>query len=185
MDSTLVVERGFVLKPLKPYQAESVFAVVEKNRSRLREFLPWLDFNRSARDSENFIINAAKTNLLGTSLILGIFLEDKFVGMVSYNSIQKQNRSAQIGYWLCSSAQGKGVMIRAVRRLMDFGFKDLNLNRIEIRAAPHNRKSRAIPEAIGFREEGTLRETEWLYDHFVDLVVYSFLRSDSVPTSGV
>lgn len=178
IDRALIVERGLVLKELKPYQAETVFRVVDQNRESLREFLPWLDFNMSARDSENFILNAAKSNLAGTTLILGVFFEDRFVGMVSFNNIQKVNRSAQIGYWLCASARGKGLMTKAVKRLIDFGFRDLHLHRIEVRAAPHNAKSRAIPERLNFSAEGVLREVEWLYDRFHDLAIYGLLRSE-------
>jgi ribosomal-protein-serine acetyltransferase len=47
--------------------------------------------------------------------------------------------------------------------------------RLEIRCATHNHTTRAIPERLGFRQEGIARRAEWLYDHFVDLVVYSML----------
>jgi ribosomal-protein-serine acetyltransferase len=49
---------------------------------------------------------------------------------------------------------------------------------VEVRAAPGNRRSRAIPERLGFRQEGILRDAEWLYDHYVDLVVYAMLADD-------
>jgi hypothetical protein len=54
----------------------------------------------------------------------------------------------------------------------------LNLNRIEIRIAPENQASRAVCTRIQFRHEGILREAEWLGDRFVDLEVYSLLKSD-------
>jgi ribosomal-protein-serine acetyltransferase len=41
-------------------------------------------------------------------------------------------------------------------------------------------KSRAIPERLSFRIEGIMRQNEWLYDHFVDHVVYGMIRSDYV-----
>ena len=51
------------------------------------------------------------------------------------------------------------------------------LNRIEIRAAVGNARSRAIPERLGFREEGTLREAELVDGAALDIVVYSMLAS--------
>ena len=69
-------------------------------------------------------------------------------------------------------------MTKVVRALMDIGFKEFRLNKIEIRAATENVKSRKIPERLGFTEEGTLRQVQWLYDHFVDHVVYGMLKDE-------
>ena len=52
------------------------------------------------------------------------------------------------------------------------------LNRVEIRAAPENRRSRAIPERLGFQREGVLRETERVGDRYLDEVVYGMIASD-------
>ena len=56
----------------------------------------------------------------------------------------------------------------------------MGLNRIEIRCATQNVRSRAIPERLGFKEEGLIRDAEWLYDHYVDHIVYGMLESDWV-----
>ncbi len=69
-------------------------------------------------------------------------------------------------------------MIKSCRALVNHTLVELKLNRVEIRAAVENSKSRAIPEKLGFTNEGTLREACWLYDHFVDLVVYGMLARD-------
>jgi ribosomal-protein-serine acetyltransferase len=69
-------------------------------------------------------------------------------------------------------------MTASVRRLINYGFGDLNLNRIEIRVAVGNQPSQAICDRLGLKEEGILRQAEWLYDHFVDLRVNSVLRSE-------
>jgi ribosomal-protein-serine acetyltransferase len=49
------------------------------------------------------------------------------------------------------------------------------MHKVEIRAASGNKKSRAVPERLGFKQEGCIRQAEWLYDHYVDHVVYGML----------
>ena len=69
-------------------------------------------------------------------------------------------------------------MTEACRELVDYGFSPLGLHRVEIRCAIGNQRSRAIPERLGFVNEGIARQGEWLYDRYVDLVVYSMLAPD-------
>ena len=69
-------------------------------------------------------------------------------------------------------------MTKACKVFVDYAFDVLELNRVEIRCAVDNFKSQSIPERLGFIKEGTLRDTEFLYDHYVDCVVYSILKRD-------
>lgn len=69
-------------------------------------------------------------------------------------------------------------MTSACRAMVNIAFEEYGLNRVEIRAAADNRKSRAIPERLGFQKEGVSRQTEWIYDHFVDHVVYGMLADE-------
>jgi ribosomal-protein-serine acetyltransferase len=88
------------------------------------------------------------------------------------------NRVGEIGYWLAAAAQGRGTMTECCRLLVRYAFLTLDLNRVEIAAATGNQRSRAVPERLGFKFEGVLREREELYGTFVDHAVYSQLRSE-------
>ena len=72
-------------------------------------------------------------------------------------------------------------MTRATARLTDYTFSHQRCNRVLLHCALGNLKSRAVAERLGFVQEGILREAEWLYDHYVDLVVYSMLQRDWRP----
>lgn len=69
-------------------------------------------------------------------------------------------------------------MTASCRALINRAFGELDLHRVMILCATENRRSRAIPERLGFTLEGVAREAEWLYDHFVDLAIYGLLRTD-------
>jgi hypothetical protein len=92
-----------------------------------------------------------------------------------FHGVSWQHRSTSIGYWLAESAQGRGIMTRTVRTLVDHAFGEWRLHRVEIRAAVGNRRSRAIPERLGFTEEGVAREAELIGDRYLDQVIYSVL----------
>jgi len=68
--------------------------------------------------------------------------------------------------------------------LIDYAFHELQFNRVEMRCAAENKKSRKIPEKLGFREEGLLRQAGWLHDHFVDMMIYGLLASEWRSDNG-
>ena len=69
-------------------------------------------------------------------------------------------------------------MTKTVKALLQYAFETLKLHKVEIRVAEANHKSRAIPERLGFMQEGTIRVAEWLYDHYVNHVIYGMLVSE-------
>jgi len=99
-------------------------------------------------------------------------------GQIGYNFFDRENRRTEIGYWLGESFQGKGLITRACKVLIENAFTNLNINRIEIRCCTGNVKSRKIPENLGFKLEGIARQAEWLHDHFEDLAVYAMLADE-------
>lgn len=69
-------------------------------------------------------------------------------------------------------------MTEAVKVLVNYGFSELNLNRIELRTSLKNKKSRAIPERLGFTREGIVRDDEFIDGRFHDDVVYGVLNKE-------
>jgi ribosomal-protein-serine acetyltransferase len=90
----------------------------------------------------------------------------------------QEANSASLGYWLAEAHQGRGLMTKSVSELVDHAFDEWHLNRVEIQAGIGNRKSRAIPERLGFQRDGVLREYERVGDRYIDMVVYSLLARE-------
>ena len=54
----------------------------------------------------------------------------------------------------------------------------MGMHRVEIRAAPDNVRSRAIPERLGFSQEAVLRDAERFGDEYRDIILYAMLAPD-------
>jgi len=164
--------------------AEEIFRATEANRAYLREWLPWVDATRGPEDTRAFVLRSLEQARLSDGFQTRILYQGHFAGMAGYLYHDWKNLRTEIGYWLREDLQGRGIMTRAAKTLADFAFANLGMNRVEIRAATDNRRSRAVPERLGFVQEGVLREAAWLNDRFIDLVVYARVRKDSAPPAG-
>ncbi len=166
------------LRAITEADANELFALVDANREHLREWLPWVDANTAATHTQQFIESAVKQSEDGLGFTCVIVHGGRIVGIIGYHPIDWANKSVEIGYWLSREVVGRGIMTRSCRVLVDHGFGVFGLNRVAIPAAVGNARSRAIPERLGFTNEGITRETEWLYDHWVDHARYSLLARE-------
>jgi ribosomal-protein-serine acetyltransferase len=158
-----------------PQYAEEIFALTDRNRTFLRHWLPWLDTTTTVEDTRSFLTQEIHRFAEGESLHLTIFYDDKIAGVAAFNSIDRNNRIGYIGYWLGEEFNGKGIMTTVVKDLIVIGRDFYSLQKIDIRCATANSRSRAVPSRLGFAHEGTLRRAERVYDQWYDHEVYSIL----------
>ncbi len=166
------------LKLLEMEDAKEIFALVDESREYLREWLPWVDHMKNEKDYEPVIEMWLKQFSSHDGYQAGILYNGKLAGMVGFHGIDWSNKKASIGYWLAKNFQGNGIMTTAVKGLIDQAFQEYELNRVEIQCGVENKKSRAIPERIGFKQDGIIRDAEYLYDHFHDTILYSLLARE-------
>ncbi len=84
----------------------------------------------------------------------------------------------EIGYWIASGFQGRGIVTDACRAVIDHAFEEWKLNRVEIHCATGNEKSCAIPKRLGFQLEGTEREAQLINGRYLDIEIYAMLARD-------
>jgi ribosomal-protein-serine acetyltransferase len=166
------------LRLLEERHAAELCAMTRQNWDYFREWMPNFADDYTLAESTDFIRQCLERFIASREIPAGIWDAGALVGVIALRSIDLANRNASIGYYLSASHQGRGLVTRACRILLDYAFGELQLNRVDILCAPGNKRSRAIPERLGFSEEGMLREVQWLYDHYVDLVVYAMLKRD-------
>jgi len=172
------VDENITLEFLQEIHAESLFNVVYSNREYLREWLPWVDNMQTVANFSHYISDSKKRAAEKTDFGFAIILDKNIIGRIGMHHINQQNKIGEIGYWLADGQQGKGIVTNCCMAMIKFGFTELQLNRIEIKCGVGNHRSRAIAEKLKFREEGILREAEWLNGKFIDLHLYAMLKEE-------
>ena len=171
------VDDKIILRIIERRHAEELFQVIVANADYVGKWLPFARATTQVEDTITYVNSALQDFASGRGLVAGMWYREKLVGTIGLH-INKSHQNASVGYWIDGSHEGKGIVTRACQALISYAFEELNLHRIEIRASTGNSRSRAIPERLGFVEEGVVRGAFKLYDEFQDSVIYGMLRDD-------
>jgi ribosomal-protein-serine acetyltransferase len=177
MTARLPVDDDLTLDPRHPSDANEMFAVVERHRASLREWLTWIDATRSLTDARRYAQFAQAQFESRVAFDYVVRSGGALVGAIGLHAVDWTSRSAQIGYWLAPDAVGRGICTRATAALASHAFGYLELNRLEIHCVVENQRSRAVAERLGFAFEGTLAEAYLLHGAFRDIALYATTAS--------
>ena len=167
------------LRLIELRHAEELNALVISNFEHIREWSAWLtDKERPVERTREWIKQNLTHFANNESFTAGIWHEGALAGQIDFGNVDWTARKFEIGYWLGASFEGRGLVTKSCRVLINYAFDELQFNRVEMYCAVENRKSRRIPEKLGFRKEGITRQSNWLHDHFVDEVIYGLLASE-------
>ena len=158
--------------------AAEIIDLTETDQNYLRKWLPWLDQVKTVSDTEEFIKSTIQEYNAGGAPNFAVLYSGVMCGVAGFHEINREHKLGSIGYWLGEKFTGNGIITSTTNELLKIGFQKYNLNRIEVRCAEGNTKSRKIPERLGFTYEATLRQCEWLYSKYVDHSIYSMLASE-------
>lgn len=117
----------------------------------------------------------------GTSVLWGITLKEDpatIIGTICLWNLQPAHFLGEIGFLLHPGYWKKGLMKEAIRMVMEYGFQQLQLHRVEARVNPANISSAAVLEATGFEKEGQLREDFYFRGRFQDTLVYARINRE-------
>jgi ribosomal-protein-serine acetyltransferase len=165
---------------LRPYQlndAPLAFAAVRESIAALRPCMPWCHPGYSIDDSRSWL--ATQVAAFETRVAFEFAITSAggdYLGGCGLNQIDAANRRANLGYWVRSSAAGRGVATAAVRLLREWGFCNTDLIRLEIVIATANLASQRVAEKAGAVREGILQSRLLLHGLSHDATMYSLTR---------
>jgi ribosomal-protein-serine acetyltransferase len=166
-----------VLRPYVEEDAAALTALVAANREHLAPWLPWAA-TYGHQDSVDYIAKTRARLEAEEAFEGAVVVGEEIVGGAGLHAVDRLNRTTSIGYWLAAEAQGSGLMTATVRALLDHAFGAWDLHRVVIEAVVDNARSRAIPERLGFTEEGVLREAKLVRGRYEDAALYAMLVTD-------
>lgn len=106
---------------------------------------------------------------------------DKIIGHISLfeDSIREKVNSMEMGYNLSYEHWGKGYMTEAAKAVLEYGFREFNLDVVAIRTSETNLRSQSVIKKCGFQYEGLIRKAYKIYDGTLrDSRIYSLLREE-------
>ncbi|MCC8154303.1 MAG: GNAT family N-acetyltransferase [Tannerellaceae bacterium] len=173
-DITIQVNDDIQLTPPTLADAEAIFHALHTNRESLRAWLPFVDYTKTVEDSKAFLENVPDSG----EILFKINYRNHFAGLIGLKAPDTANHKVEIGYWITAEMEGKGIVTQSCRALITYAFEVLDMNRALIQVAAGNRKSRNIPERLGFTQEGIERDGELLVSGFTDIVRYGLLKRE-------
>ena len=160
--------------------AAPLYEALDSERQRLAEFLPWIDDMKTLADFTSYLKNCEQLYAQKKEVSFIMVQDEMPVGRIGLHHMNLLNKVGALGYWITSQAEGKGVVTQSCKTIIDYGFNQLGLHRIECKVAVNNLRSQAIPEKLHFKKEGILRDAEWVNNKYNDLFIYSLLRYEWV-----
>jgi len=153
-----ILGQRIVIRPRRPDDALQIWEAVEESREQARLWLPWVDKTLSINDCVASGRRAIAQWITREDLGVSVFdrATGRFLGGSGLHRIKWDVPSFEIGYWLRTSAQGRGYMTECVQVLCTFCFESLEAARVFICCDSRNERSSAIPRRLGFLHEATL-----------------------------
>lgn len=171
---TITLFDDFSLRPVRSGDAPAIFGAIDTQREHLGRWLPFVAATHRVEQTQEVVAGMQADT---ANPVFTIRSGTAFAGLIGFKSANRTTRTIEIGYWLRSEFQGKGLMTAAVQALCKLAFEEMDMEHIEIRCALGNHRSNRIPQRLGFRLDRVEVRGEQLSDgEFVDLNVYLLNR---------
>jgi ribosomal-protein-serine acetyltransferase len=165
---------------IRPWTADDAVPLFEAARESVAEVYPWLPWchpGYTLAEAKAWAESRAALQASGEEHNFVIAGPDgRFLGGCGVNQINRLHRFANLGYWVRTSAAGRGVATAAVGQLRGFAFRTTDLVRLEIVCAVGNVRSQRVAARAGAQREGVLRDRLVLRGEPVDAVMFSLVR---------
>jgi ribosomal-protein-alanine N-acetyltransferase len=162
---------------LRPWESQDLDSLVRyANNKKIADFMTNKFPHPYTEENGRMFIEFARSH----AFIMAIEVEGKAcggIGLHPQDDIQCKN--AELGYWLAEAYWGQGIITRAILQMLEYGFKNLDIDRIFARPFGSNRASQRVLEKTGFKLEARFEQAFFKNGEYLDELVYGFRRGQS------
>ena len=163
------------MRDIRPGDAEAIYNM--RSNGRVNQFIPRP--NMTASEDAKILVEktiGAYQNKQAIGWAGVLRKNEEIIGTCGFNSIEPQNRRAEIGGEMATEYWGKNIAIEAVRLIIRFGFETMNLHTIEAKVSPENRGAVFVLEKLGFKKEAHFKDRVFHKNRFSDMAVYTLFE---------
>ena len=166
-----------ILRKLEMADTKDIFEYAAE--PAVSRFMPW-QAHKTTDDTAEFVDFVLDGYANHSQLTWAIELrsENKMIGTIDFVSWLEKRQRAEIGYTLSHHYWGQGLMLEAAEALVNFGFKEMDLIKVEAPIMLDNKQSQRVAEKLGMIREGVLRKHMIIKGEFVDLAMYGVLKEE-------
>lgn len=165
-----------LLREIQPSDAEQIFAM--RADGRVNQFIAR---NNMQNPQDAFLLTTRTIEAYQQRKGIGwagqLLGSDAIIGTCGFNSIDFDNRRAEIGGEMAAEYWKQGLALEAVLEIIRFGFDTMHLHTIIARISPLNRSAIAVVEKIGFKKEAHFVDSVFFGGQFHDSTVYTLINS--------
>jgi RimJ/RimL family protein N-acetyltransferase len=179
---------NYTIRPITQDDAAHFFQLVENNRPRISAYFPGIVSKTTTLEhTRTHIAERIAGAATGKYMIYLVVdnLTQKIAGVVQLKDIDTNARKRELGFFVDSNYEKKGIATKSILAACGFCFNKLNLNKVFMRIAEENAASRRVAEKCGFRIEGKLRDDFTTSEgKLITLFYYGLLRNEFEGSHG-
>jgi RimJ/RimL family protein N-acetyltransferase len=165
---------------LRPYDRADIDAILELiNDESIKQYLmPGVALMFNRKDEENFIDSQSALSPERHSFAIERISDGAYLGGCGFVGIDWKSRHGKVGIFLGERFTGKGYGSEAMELLINFGFWEMNLNKIKLEVYSFNPRAIRVYEKLGFETEGVFKQELFRHGSYHDVISMALFRRD-------
>ncbi len=182
-DSPCQKMENIQIRKYKNQDIPAFYEAVMESKAEISRWLPWCNADYSFEDTQNWIqklVPQIWASNSGCEFIIVDSLESKVLGGCCLEQLDLKNKKASIGYWVRTSATGRGIATKACHFLLTYGFETLALNLIYVIPSVKNEASKRVAEKLPYDKLDRVVNGFKIREEISDALVYTFSRNSYI-----